>query len=634
MPDANPPDLPSNVIRLPVRNLRPQIVLEKTGTGEPSARSLLQEVQSRVKPSLRVLHNIGPLPPIAPNPLPEETPLPPPPANPATDLAADPWALFSFDPQVVDTDARLAEDYGLVTCLRQGVLPLRKYGNQTLVVMRKQKRALHIQHALEQMFGPVSIRFAPAQDIETLILAKHGPALAKAAETRAPLHQSARGWNSTYMTVLAVLAFGLMGFGLTTAPVLLGQIGLGLATLSLILCLGLKIMAALATLRPATALAPPPPDQALPSLSIIVALYRESDIAERLVVRLARLEYPRHLLELILAVEAEDHLTRDALSRAELPAWMRIIVVPAGAVKTKPRALNFALDHCQGDIIGVYDAEDAPEPQQLRHIARHFMMTGPEVACVQGVLDFYNPTRNWLSRCFTMEYASWFRAVLPGIARLGLVVPLGGTTLFFRKDILIRLGGWDAHNVTEDADLGLRLYRHGFRTEVLATTTYEEANCRALPWVKQRSRWIKGYMMTWAVHMRHPFALWRDLGTTRFLALQVQFLCPLLQFLLAPLFWSLWLVPFGLPHPLVDPLPNGSILALSGLFLLTELTAVLIGLLALHRSRQSLNRLWLLTQPLYYPLASLAAFKAAWEMLWNPFYWDKTSHGAFSAASA
>ena len=145
------------------------------------------------------------------------------------------------------------------------------------------------------------------------------------------------------------------------------------------------------------------------------------------------------------------------------------------------------------------------------------------------MLDFYNTGANWLARCFAVEYATWFRLILPGLARLGLVVPLGGTTLFFRRDALERLGAWDAHNVTEDADLGLRLARHGYRTELIATVTGEEANCRTWPWVRQRSRWLKGYAMTWAAHMRAPVALWRDLGTRRFVGVQVLFLGTLVQ---------------------------------------------------------------------------------------------------------
>ena len=266
-------------------------------------------------------------------------------------------------------------------------------------------------------------------------------------------------------------------------------------------------------------------------------------------------DYPADLLDVILVVEADDQITRDALARSELPLWMRVITVPNGSVKTKPRALNHALDYARGAIVGIYDAEDAPDPDQLQKVVAQFQRSGPEVACLQGVLDYYNPHTNWLSRCFTIEYAGWFRLILPGIARMGLVVPLGGTTLFFRRSVLEELGAWDAHNVTEDADLGLRLARHGYRTDLVATTTHEEANCRTVPWIKQRSRWIKGYMMTWAVHMRRPGLLWRQLGPWRFVGVQVLFLGTIAQFLLAPVLWSLALVPLGVAHPALAVLP-------------------------------------------------------------------------------
>jgi cellulose synthase/poly-beta-1,6-N-acetylglucosamine synthase-like glycosyltransferase len=364
-------------------------------------------------------------------------------------------------------------------------------------------------------------------------------------------------------------------------------------------------------------------------VSIIVALYRESDIAGRLVRRLARLDYPEALLDVILAVEAADHLTRDALDAAELPPWMRIVVVPEGEVKTKPRALNHALDHARGAIIGVYDAEDAPEPDQIRKVVARFQSTDSKVACLQGVLDYYNPRTNWLSRCFTIEYAGWFRLILPGIARLGLVVPLGGTTLFFRRDVLEALGGWDAHNVTEDADLGIRLARHGYRTELVETVTGEEANCRAIPWIKQRSRWIKGYMITWAVHMRDPQLLWRQLGPRAFLGVQIMFLGTIAQFLLAPLMWMLLLVPFGLGGNLVAALPPAVFWTMASAFILSEAANLTIGIVGLSRTRHKLSWWWVPTMKLYFPLATLAAYRAVVELVTRPFYWDKTTHGLF-----
>ncbi len=345
-----------------------------------------------------------------------------------------------------------------------------------------------------------------------------------------------------------------------------------------------------------------------------------------------RLDYPRDRLDLLLAVEENDAATRLALDRSDLPPWMRVIVVPQGMVKTKPRALNHALDYARGAIVGVYDAEDAPDPDQIRKVVDHFHHSGPEVACLQGVLDYYNPRTNWLARCFTIEYASWFRLILPGIARLGLVVPLGGTTLFFRRSVLETLGGWDAHNVTEDADLGIRLARHGYRTELIDSVTEEEANCRALPWIKQRSRWIKGYMMTWAVHMRSPRLLWRQLGPRAFLGFQVMFLGTIAQFLLAPLLWSFLVIPFGFHHPLYALLPGWAIIALGLTFALTEFVNLVLGILGTRRTRHGLSALWVPTMKLYFPLASLAAYKAAVELVTKPFYWDKTTHGLFDPA--
>jgi cellulose synthase/poly-beta-1,6-N-acetylglucosamine synthase-like glycosyltransferase len=301
--------------------------------------------------------------------------------------------------------------------------------------------------------------------------------------------------------------------------------------------------------------------------------------------------------------------------------------VPEGKLKTKPRALNYALEFCRGSIIGIYDAEDAPAPDQIRKMVSHFHRRGPEVACLQGVLDFYNARANWLARCFAIEYAAWFRVVLPGLSRLGIPVPLGGTTLFFRRAALESLGGWDAHNVTEDADLGLRLARHGFRTEFLDSVTEEEANCRAWPWVRQRSRWLKGYAMTWATHMRRPALLWRQLGGKGFFGVQVLFLGTLSQFALAPLLWSFWGLSLGLQHPLAAALPEGGMQVLFGLFLAAELVNLGVGAMGVHRAGKPGLIAWLPMLHFYFPLASLASYKAFWEMAARPFYWDKTRHG-------
>ncbi len=539
------------------------------------------------------------------------------------------WGIRVIDLAKALPDPRLIDALGASNCLRHGLVPWRRVGDVTVVALSQPERFRQLRPMLEAKLGPVTAALAPARAITAAIHAWRGPRLAQAAENRVSSAESCRDWPKLHraprvMTVLATFAALALA-----APVALALAVLIFGLVSLTLLVGLKLAATVASLR----LPPPPPgepaDISPPVVSIIVALYREGDIAARLVRRLARLDYPEELLDVILAVEADDQVTLDALTAAELPPWMRVIVVPEGEVKTKPRALNHALDYARGSVIGVYDAEDAPDPDQLRQVAAHFQRSPPEVACLQGVLDYYNPRTNWLSRCFTIEYAGWFRLVLPGIARLGLVVPLGGTTLFFRRNVLESLGGWDAHNVTEDADLGIRLARHGYRTELIATVTEEEANCRALPWIKQRSRWIKGYMMTWAVHMRQPRLLWRQLGPRAFIGFQVMFLGSIAQFLLAPLLLSFTLVAFGLSHPLLDALPRWVFWAMAAVFIVSEAANLAVGIIGLRRTRHKLSLWWVPTMKLYFPLASLAAYKALWELVSRPFYWDKTTHGIF-----
>ena len=368
-------------------------------------------------------------------------------------------------------------------------------------------------------------------------------------------------------------------------------------------------------------------DAPLPKISIMVPLFKECAMMSHLVTHLRQLDYPKNLLQVILVMERDDITTAKTLAGVKLPPWITSISVPSGSIKTKPRALNYALDHCRGSIIGVYDAEDAPEPGQLRKVARHFAESDEKLACVQGTLDFYNSRSNWLSRCFTIEYATWFRIVLPGLARLKLPVPLGGTTLFFRRHILEELGAWDAHNVTEDADIGIRLTRFGYHTELLPTVTLEEANCRGWPWVRQRSRWLKGYAVTWAVHMRAPKTLLRDLGLWQFFGVQLLFAGTLSQFLLAPVLWTFWLAFLALPHPLTGFMPSWAFYTLGGIYLMSEVINIIVGMLACNQAKHRHLLKWVPSLHFYFPLGSMAAYKGFLELLYKPFYWDKTAHG-------
>ncbi|MEZ5778274.1 MAG: glycosyltransferase [Paracoccaceae bacterium] len=536
----------------------------------------------------------------------------------AVDLVADP------------PDPRLLDRVGAEFCLSHAVLPWRGVGEATVLATARPEDFGAAKAQLPDDFGPVIMALAPERDIHAAILATRQTALIRKAESRVAGCESCRGQGGNRAGTVASVTLGLLLAGLVVLPAAtIGALAIW-AILTLVATTGLKLAAWLAEMRaprtaPATHSARGP--ARLPVVSVMVPLFREDDIAPRLIRRIGRIDYPKELLDILLVVEEDDHATHAALSHRRLPRWMRIVTVPSGPVRTKPRALNYALDFCRGSIIGVWDAEDAPEAAQIHKVVRRFHDAPADVACLQGILDFYNARHNWLSRCFAIEYAVWFRAVLPGLARLGFVVPLGGTTLFFRREVIRELGGWDAHNVTEDADLGLRLARRGYRTELIDTVTEEEPNARVLAWIRQRSRWQKGFAMTWVSHMRDPARLWRELGAKRFIGVQILFVGSLSQAVLAPLLWSFWLIALGLPHPLTSLVPPLVILALGALFVACEAVNIAAGLWATRGQGHRHLMKWVPTLHAYFPLAALSSYKALHEWVCQPFYWDKTSHG-------
>ncbi|MGK7653548.1 glycosyltransferase [Roseovarius sp. B08] len=516
--------------------------------------------------------------------------------------------------------------------LRYAFFPVTDHDGKPAIVSGDPETLAFARAHLPEELGRARILLAPREVVQAHVAERFAACLTAAAQARVPLIESCRTWAQGYGRRLALVMVALMALVVLTValPRLVMALLVGWAAFTLIVSAMFKLAAFAARLVEgpvAPALAEPVEQMPLPRVSVLVPLFRETEVAHALVARLTQLTYPKCLLDVVLVLEEEDDLTRATLAQIDLPSWIRVVVVPDGHPRTKPRAMNYALDFCEGDIIGIFDAEDAPEPDQITRVARQFQQAAPEVACLQGILDYYNPRQNWLARCFTIEYAAWFRTILPGMARLGFAIPLGGTTLYFRRDALEALGGWDAHNVTEDADLGFRLARHGFRTEMVATVTEEEANCQPWAWVKQRSRWLKGYMTTYLVHMRQPRLLYRQLGAWKFWGFQAHFVTALSQVMLAPFLWSFWLVFFGMPHPLDPVLPRVVLGAFGALFLAIEVLNLTIYAASVTGPKHRHLMLWVPTMHLYWPLGAIAVYKALYELVLNPFFWDKTKHG-------
>jgi glycosyltransferase XagB len=396
---------------------------------------------------------------------------------------------------------------------------------------------------------------------------------------------------------------------------------------------GGAIIVAMITLRYAAALAPrrveglsgnPDADDILPLYTILCPAYREARALPGLIEALDRLDYPRERLDVIVLTERGDAPTRSAVeSSAKTRDWVRIIEAPAAGPKTKPKALNAGLAAARGDLLTVYDAEDRPDAKQLRAAAAAFANGDGRLACVQAPLAAYNGAEHWIAGQFALEYNIQFGYMMPLLARLGWPILLGGTSNHFRTSILRRHFGWDSYNVTEDADLGLRLARAGLRTGIIAPPTHEEAPIGLRAWRRQRTRWIKGHLVTWLVHMRRPGDLLRELGLWRFIGMQLSLGGGLLSsFVHGPLL----------------------ILALAGLASgqrWETLTALLIGYGAAwacalraasnDKDRRILTRA--LTAPLYWPLQSWAALCALWELPHAPHIWAKTEHGLTSEAA-
>jgi cellulose synthase/poly-beta-1,6-N-acetylglucosamine synthase-like glycosyltransferase len=372
------------------------------------------------------------------------------------------------------------------------------------------------------------------------------------------------------------------------------------------------------------------PDRSLPIYTIIAPLRGEAPVVANLIAALRRIDYPPEKLDIKLVLEEDDFETRAAVTRIGIGAPFEIIAPSRSGPRTKPRALASALLFARGSFVVVFDAEDEPEPDQLRKALAAFADGPPELACVQARLAIDNASDGWLSRHFAAEYAGQFDVFLPALAKLRLPLPLGGTSNHFRADALRRVGGWDPFNVTEDADLGMRLARFGYRTSVIESTTWEEAPIAFGQWLRQRTRWFKGWMQVWGVHMRHPVRLHRELGWRGFAALQLLIGGTVLSALVHPFFFLLVAVHLWTGE-LFDFDRAGEeqvrkVLALATLFT-GYFGATLFGAIGLSR-RRMLQHAWVLaTVPIYWLLLSLAAWRALRQLVKDPYLWEKTKHG-------
>jgi cellulose synthase/poly-beta-1,6-N-acetylglucosamine synthase-like glycosyltransferase len=477
---------------------------------------------------------------------------------------------------------------------------------------------------LRAEYPGLELRLTDAASLRAAILERHGQALKDEAVEglgrRLPELSAQRVFSRGQMLVLLLLTAALLAALALRPETVLRILVLLLSAAFVVSGLFRALLAWIGGRKPAPT--PPLPRRGLPRYTILVPLYREAAVLPGLARALKALDYPPHLLDVKLALEADDTETIAAAEALD-DSFFEIVRVPAHGPRTKPKAANYALQFARGEYLVIYDAEDRPEPDQLLKAVAAFRSGPRTLACVQARLNFYNADHCWLTKMFALDYALWFELLLPGLDRIGMPMPLGGTSNHFRTAVLRAIGGWDAFNVTEDADIGIRLAQLGYRVSMIASTTFEEAPVTLGAWLRQRSRWLKGYMQTWLVHMRHPLALLRRAGLGGFLAFQL-FLGGGIVFALAnPLLWAAFLgsALFGWRiWESYGHISGASLLANN--LLLTWLAMISPG----RRGRGDLAP-WGLTVIAYWALVSLAGYRALYQLITRPFYWEKTTHG-------
>lgn len=492
---------------------------------------------------------------------------------------------------------------------------------------------------------PCRVHIASTRDIDRALQTRFHETLSERARfdllRKSPEDSASRRMSSAQVWSLGVfLALMVVLLWRSPGQVLIGvNIALGLCFLAVAALRSISIFVGLMGARTADELAyerdgGDMKDADLPVYTVLVPLFREAAVLPLLADALRKLDYPASKLDIKLIFEEVDVETWQAAKALRLPGNFEFIRVPHSLPLTKPKACNFALPFARGELLVVFDAEDTPEPDQLKRAAAAFRLGDEKLACVQAQLNYYNVFENWLTRQFTLEYAAYFDLLLPTLAKLGLPIPLGGTSTHFRTALLRSAGAWDPFNVTEDADLGMRFAMLGLRTGIIRSTTHEEANCRIDNWLRQRSRWIKGWIQTYFVRMRHPVRLYRTLGLRGFLGFQVVIGGFSLSSIVHPYFYlstiAAVLTMQTLPGAgMFTSLRDGTLVAFFNLLVLVSGygVTILAGMTAVAARGFRPLVMSALMMPAYWMLISIGAHKAILQFVMRPFHWEKTHHG-------
>jgi len=362
-------------------------------------------------------------------------------------------------------------------------------------------------------------------------------------------------------------------------------------------------------------------DQDLPIYTILLPLYKESSSLYNLMEAMKRLNYPKSKLDIIFVLEEFDRETISSLRKQKYSGFFRVICVPKSYPKTKPKACSYALKFAKGEYITIFDAEDRPEPDQLLKAINCFSKSDEKVACLQAKLFCINYKESLLSFLFSLEYLIWFGWLLKGLQNLNMPIPLGGTSNHFKTDILRLAGGWDPYNVTEDADLGYRLAKHGYKTKILDSVTWEEAPIELSIWLRQRSRWIKGHIQTYIVHLRNSFKFVENYGIRGLIGFHGFLILPILTYFLQVLILTqIFFSGFDSLNPFLKWL------SITNVFLWIIFSISTSVFVAIKNKYSDVNCFLFLACPFYCFLHLISAIMAVYDIIFRTHYWAKTPH--------
>lgn len=551
------------------------------------------------------------------------------------DALAEQWGMTAIDVTRHWVDLHIANALDAQAAMWHRVLPLREAGGSVIVAMADPTDREAQEYVAERLRMPVVARLALPDALRARQEQVYRQQLVQVSsellQTKTPecsAHMMLSRQQKFALAIAGVLAVVL-------AVVMRGSFAIPISGAVILVYAAVVIFRAYVTVRAARSrgLVTISQDELdaltdLPMYTILLPVFKEAGVLPQLLKACRDLDYPPSKLDIKLLLEEDDRATREVVAHTELPSNFDVVVVPAEGPRTKPKACNYGLQFARGDYCVIYDAEDIPPPDQLKKALVAFHNGGAGIGCVQARLDYYNPDQNLITKWFTLEYTMWFRLFLPGLVDLRLPVPLGGSSNHFPTPVLRRLDAWDPNNVTEDADLGMRLHRLGYQTLLMDSTTMEEANSDFVNWMRQRSRWGKGYFVTWLVLMRTPLQVWRAMGWRGTLAMQLilggTFGIALLNLFLW-LLTGLWvLAHFDFIQYLFPSwiYYTGMVEMLFGNFFFLYL-----GLWAARtRSSFELNHAALLI-PLYWAMTGIAMIKSGAQTISNPQFWEKTRHG-------